>query len=505
MNWANDINIKAIHTYMANAPSHVHPFAGSIDDLQRLALEANFRDNVPEVGSVDFVAAGSPCQGFSSLTQDKTDPRQRKNQSLVAAFASFIDTYRPKYGLLENVMAIVQSRGKRAEDVFCQLICAIVGMGYQTQFWVLDAWTHGSPQSRSRVFLSFAAPGLSLPKMPLHSHSHYQENIRTNTLGWLPNRQPMVERLVMPTPFKFVTTQQATADLPDIQDGKPDICVGFPDHRVAYSITKRVRNQFSVIPTHPHGMSLATSWQGGHGVMTKADRDFFPFKGKKANGAKSRAWSRVPPNKIMATITASGATPADAFTGGVLHWNQDRVITVMESRRAQGFLDHEVILGRPREQWRVVGNSVAREVSLALGLSFREAWLGSLIDGDETQPDEKVPVRLPTTNYVVADSADSTTANTRDNSRTSTPSSMTSRSTCRTVPAKRPLSSTISVEEFVAEASRATRPRAASDGLRGSTALSAGKKPLTPSERESTMDERPPASPELVRIVSDVV
>jgi len=47
----------------------------------------------------------------------------------------------------------------------------------------------------------------------------------------------------------------------------------------------------------------------------------------------------------------------------------------MEAKRAQGFPDDEVLIGAPKDGWKILGNSVARTVSLALGLSLREAWL----------------------------------------------------------------------------------------------------------------------------------
>jgi DNA (cytosine-5)-methyltransferase 1 len=86
MRWANDIWDKAIHTYMTNSPSpeKTHPFLGSVDDLLREAIEGKFSDNVPRPGEVDFISAGSPCPGFSLLTQDKTTLDQVKNQPLVA-------------------------------------------------------------------------------------------------------------------------------------------------------------------------------------------------------------------------------------------------------------------------------------------------------------------------------------------------------------------------------------------------------------------------------------
>jgi hypothetical protein len=46
----------------------------------------------------------------------------------------------------------------------------------------------------------------------------------------------------------------------------------------------------------------------------------------------------------------------------------------METRRAQGFLDHEVIVGYPSQQLKIVGNSVDRKVAFAMGLSMKESW-----------------------------------------------------------------------------------------------------------------------------------
>lgn len=76
MRWANDISDKAIHAYMANHdPFRVSPFLGSIDDLQARATQGQFGHGVPQVGQVGFIAGGSPCPGFSRLTNDKTTPQ----------------------------------------------------------------------------------------------------------------------------------------------------------------------------------------------------------------------------------------------------------------------------------------------------------------------------------------------------------------------------------------------------------------------------------------------
>ncbi|KAJ4312807.1 hypothetical protein N0V84_009745 [Fusarium piperis] len=401
MRWANDFNEKAMHTYMANtsAPGAVAPFLGSIDDLQRLAIQGEFSDNVPPVGHVDFISGGSPCPGFSCLTNDKTTITQRKNQSLVAAFGSFVDLYRPRYGLLENVPGIVQRRSNRDQDVFSQLICAIVGLGYQTHFFFLDASACGSPQRRARVFLAFAAPGHRLPRRPDPTHAH-PPHTNSFGLGNLPTGEPMAER-IMPeaTPFDFVSAQAATADLPPVYDSKPDICIPFPDHRISLGATRQLRNKMALIPTRPFGMNFAQAWYGpdrkkaGAGVLTPAERLVFPAdtgSSLSRSSPWSNAYGRQRPDRLIETVVTS-QSPSDAKNGRTLHWQEDRVLTIMEARRAQGFRDHDVILGSPSDQYRVVGNSVAREVAVSLGAVFREAWAQSLADEGR---DTAAPTRL---------------------------------------------------------------------------------------------------------------
>lgn len=390
MRWANDYDTKAMHTYMANtaSPDAVSPFLGSIDDLQRLAIEGKFAPNVPSIGDVDFISGGSPCPGFSHLTNDKTTIAQRKNQSLVAAFGSFIDLYRPRYGLLENVPGIVQKRANRDQDVFSQLICAVVGLGYQTHFFFLDASSCGSPQRRSRVFLAFAAPGHRLPRRPDPTHAH-PPTTKSLSLGNLPNGEPMTERfLPVATPFPFISARAATVDLPPVYDSKPDICIPFPDHRISVGLTKKLLAKMYLIPTQPWGMNFAQAWYGpnrktpGSGVLTAAERLTFPAE---TNTSMSRtrpgsnAYGRQNPTRLIETII-TGQSPSDAKNGRTLHWRENRVLTIMEARRAQGFRDHEVLLGSPSDQYRIVGNSVAREVAVALGSVFRTAWAESLQD-----------------------------------------------------------------------------------------------------------------------------
>lgn len=404
--WANDIKSVAIHTYMANTdPRSCHPFLGSIDDLLHQSMQGKFSDAVPRPGEVDVILGGSPCQGFSNLTQEKTSVQQHKNRSLIASFAACIDYWRPPWGILENVVTIVKNSMKRrdTEDFFSQLICALIGMGYQAQIILGDAWSHGQPQRRVRVFLSFAAPGVQLPQPPYPSHST-PDYISTRSLGKMTNGEAYVERILdQPTAFKFVSASEGTADLPDIYDGKTETCLSHPDHRPSIPMPsgdlnggengergKNRRTQFLNIPITPYGVNFATAYYTprtpeGEPDMFEHERDAFLSRRSARCQPTSNGWGRAHPRQLFHTITTV-CHPTDARIGGrYSHWEQPRNLSIMEVRRAQGIPDGEVLLGTPGEQWAMVGNGVARGISMALGLSLREAWLGTLYEEDGSQ------------------------------------------------------------------------------------------------------------------------
>ena len=191
--WAVDYNREAIHTYHANLqdPDGMSLYFGSVNDILAAGIRGHFGEHVPEPGKVDFISAGSPCQGFSNVNRDRRTDESLRNSSLVASVAAFIDFYRPKFALLENVLSMAaKGPNKQDESVFSQLLCALVGMGYQVQQFNLDAWSFGSPQNRSRLFVSIAAPGLELPPHPALSHSHPNSK-GARSIGKASNGQPL--------------------------------------------------------------------------------------------------------------------------------------------------------------------------------------------------------------------------------------------------------------------------------------------------------------------------
>ncbi|KFY16412.1 hypothetical protein V492_01350 [Pseudogymnoascus sp. VKM F-4246] len=380
---AVDMAPNAIATYYANAedPKRTQLFCGSVDDMLIKALNGNADGTlgIPLPGDIDFVAAGSPCVGYSILNPNKDSSQGLKNQSLIADVASIIDFYRPKYALLENVLTMAQKGKGRSHDSLAQLICCIVGMGYQLQVYVLDAWSFGSPQGRSRLFVSVAAPGYELPPRPHSSHSH-PNGTSDRGLGTMANGKAFGERLFVDTPFNFVSAGEATEHLPDIGDAHTGHCSQYPDHRLSRNPRETMRLHMNMIPFSPPGMNFIKTWKNRHITgMTQHEYDTFNTitkTGKQRHSTMdfSRAFGRIIPTSLFSTIVTN-CGPENARSGRVLHWSQPRLITIEEAKTAQGFLVEDALTGTRGEQYKIAGNSVARTVAVAQGLSYREVWL----------------------------------------------------------------------------------------------------------------------------------
>jgi hypothetical protein len=148
-------------------------------------------------------------------------------------------------------------------------------------------------------------------------------------------------------------------------------------------------------------VQFVSAWNEGYGVMTESQRDLFPSltlsgKIRQCVQKTSKAWGRVHPHRLFSTIVVR-VYPMDARMGTCIHWDQQRMITVMEARRAQSFPDHEVLVGSSADKWKVIGNSVSRTVSLALGLSLRNAWLKCPLGDEPRMARTTTTLNLPST------------------------------------------------------------------------------------------------------------
>ena len=101
-----------------------------------------------DVGTIDLLAGGTPCQSFSiaGLRAGLDDPRG----NLTIEFARLADRLRPLWVVWENVPGVLSIDDGRTFGAFLGIL---VELGYGVAWRILDAQYFGVPQRRRRVFV----------------------------------------------------------------------------------------------------------------------------------------------------------------------------------------------------------------------------------------------------------------------------------------------------------------------------------------------------------------
>jgi DNA (cytosine-5)-methyltransferase 1 len=106
------------------------------------------RIGADDVGAIDLLAGGTPCQSFSIAGKRAglDDPRG----NLTIEFARLADRIRPLWLVWENVPGVLSIDGGRTFGTFLRML---VELGYGVAYRILDAEFFGVPQRRRRVFV----------------------------------------------------------------------------------------------------------------------------------------------------------------------------------------------------------------------------------------------------------------------------------------------------------------------------------------------------------------
>lgn len=125
-------------------------------DIQAHSIENvldSRREKIEQMrGTVNLIAGGPPCQGFSfSGKRNASDPRNKMFQRYV----QFVELVRPDFLVLENVpgmnVAHKYGRGKSRQTYYEKLLDSLSVAGYVVSGRILDAADFGVPQRRARL------------------------------------------------------------------------------------------------------------------------------------------------------------------------------------------------------------------------------------------------------------------------------------------------------------------------------------------------------------------
>lgn len=144
---ANDVDPQVLDIYGLNFPEArlvSEPVEELLDAEVGSPLSKIERNLREELGEIDLVIGGPPCQGHSDLNNHtrRDDPKN----GLYLKMARFCEVVRPTHVIIENVPAVVRDRSQVAQRTWEMLR----GLGYRVDSGILDGLSVGVAQRRKR-------------------------------------------------------------------------------------------------------------------------------------------------------------------------------------------------------------------------------------------------------------------------------------------------------------------------------------------------------------------
>ena len=139
MGW-EPVAFADIESFPGAVLAHHYPSVPNLGDMTK------FKEW--DIGSIDLLVGGTPCQSFSvaGLRKGLEDPRG----NLALTYCAILDKFKPQWFVWENVPGVLSSNGGRDFGAF---LGAVAELGYGFAYRVCDAQWFGVPQRRRRVFV----------------------------------------------------------------------------------------------------------------------------------------------------------------------------------------------------------------------------------------------------------------------------------------------------------------------------------------------------------------
>lgn len=144
-------------------------YASEIDKYARSIYARQFPESIQlgditrigdELGKVDLITGGFPCQTFSIAGERRGFEDTRG--TLFFDIARLADIYKPRYMVLENVKGLLNHDGGNTIRV---ILDKLRGLDYHVQMLLLNTKDFNVPQNRERVFFICSAPGERRPEI----------------------------------------------------------------------------------------------------------------------------------------------------------------------------------------------------------------------------------------------------------------------------------------------------------------------------------------------------
>ncbi len=332
-----DNDPAAVETHVANL--------GGIGYAESLADPTEFLARLGDWGveDVDLLAAGVPCQPFSSagkskirsLVKTSARPAVDPRAELWRSFVKIVEGLKPRAVLVENVPGLAEWDEGAVLVGLCE---GLRDLGYATDAQILEAYRYRVPQHRTRLFIVGLRDG---------------------------------RRFQWPEPHRWrnPTVRQAIGDLPIVMGGQREQTLKYKGQATPSKLQLRLRRDLyeserGWIDDHITREVRADDAEA-FGLLGEGDRyDSLPDHLRRYRSDIFRdKYNRLQWDGLSRTITAHLAHDGYWY----IHPEQSRTLSVREAARLQTFPDWFRFAGTPTQCFRQIGNAVPPLLAEAVG------------------------------------------------------------------------------------------------------------------------------------------
>ncbi|WP_077067781.1 DNA cytosine methyltransferase [Haloarcula rubripromontorii] len=325
---AVEVNEDARETFALNREGwEPEDVTGDIRDINKANIS-----NIVDRESVDLVAGGPPCQGFSEVVSpDGSDDRNH----LFTHFINWVDELDPEAALFENVRGIQNTADGKFLDAVRE---SFDQMGYDVTHRIVTASEFGVPQHRRRLIV------LASKK---DRHENPFDGFEVN-----PIREPGV--------------MDGIGDLPELGPGEQKMSYACEPQTV---IQRDLRGDSGKVGSHIAAQHTEDMVEMISHIPDGGNRDAIPDEMQPSSGYHN-SYSRLKSDEPAVAITSNMSKPSSARC---IHPFQHRGLTPREGARLQTFPDEYVFEGGLQAKRQQIGNAVPPYLGETLGYYLKQA------------------------------------------------------------------------------------------------------------------------------------
>jgi len=340
---ANEILPNMAKAYELNHPS-VKVYCKDIKDFGLADLQYDF--NI-QVGEIDLVVGGPPCQAYSTVGKRLIDDPRGK---LFQEYYRVLKEIRPKAFLFENVKGLLSMQGG---ELMQTILALFESLGYKVCYQLLNSADYGVPQVRERVIIIGTT---------LNSTFTYPEPTHYNPEESLD--------LFNQTKLPYLTLAQAISDLPFIKSGEESFDYATDAGNSFQKLMRKNAPQKVMDHNAPNNnANLIKIMENLPDGGTPLD---LPVELRPKSGF-ANTYCRLWWNRPSTTITRNLSTPSSSRC---IHPKAPRPLTTREGARIQCFPDDYIFYGSRSDKNLQIGNAVPTFLSAAIKDSIKKHFLG---------------------------------------------------------------------------------------------------------------------------------